>query len=135
MILTVLAMDGTQIVGRRAGQMQGSGNRRWPALLAYSDLHLYLGFRFASAFWSGRATLDSPGLRSLDMVSRNPFLVIRLQSCCHGRAVGTGGWDALVSSALLDRTALSTLAASAFLGEVGRDPDVVEEIDYADEAR
>jgi hypothetical protein len=60
------------------------------------------------------------------MVSWNPFLVIRLRSRCHGRAVGTGGWDALVSSALLDCTALSTLPASAFLGEVG---------DYADEAR
>jgi hypothetical protein len=69
------------------------------------------------------------------MVSWYPILVIRLRSRCHGRAVGTGGWDALVSSAFLDCTALSTLAASAFLGEVGRDPDGVEEVDYADEAR
>jgi hypothetical protein len=134
-IPVVLAMCRTHIDGQPAAKMQQNANRCWPDLLGYSDLFAHLGFRLASALWSGRATLDGPGLRSLDMVSWDPFLVICLRSSCHSRAIFTGSWDAFVSSALLWPTTLSTVAASAFLGEVWRDPDSVEEVDHTDEAR
>ena len=135
MIPVVLAMGRTQFDSQHAAKIQQSANRGWPDLLAYPDLFAHLGVGLSSALWSGRAALDGPGLRPLDMVSWNPFLVICLRSSCHSRAIFTGGWDGFVSSALLGRTTLSTVAASAFLGEVWRDPDGVEEIDHTDEAR
>jgi hypothetical protein len=93
------------------------------------------GFRFASTLGLGRAALDSPCLRLLDMVSWDPFLVVRLGPGRHSRAISTGGWDAFVCGALFGCTTLCAITASAaLLGEVGCDPDSVEKIDNANEA-
>ena len=69
------------------------------------------------------------------MVSWDPFLVVRLRPGRHSRAISTRGWDAFVCGALFGCTTLCAITTSAaLLGEVGCDPDSVEEIDDADEA-
>src|SRR2546423_10992289 len=92
------------------------------------------GFSLASALGPGRAALDSPCLRLLDMVSWDPFLVVRLRPGRHSGAISTRGWDAFVCGALFGYTTLCAITSAALLGEVGCDPDSVEEIDDADEA-
>jgi hypothetical protein len=69
------------------------------------------------------------------MVSWDPFLVVRLRPGRHSWAISTRSWDAFVCSALFGCTTLCAITTSAaLLGEVGCDPDSVEEIDDADEA-
>jgi len=69
------------------------------------------------------------------MVSWDPFLVVCLRPGRHRRAISTRGWDAFVCGALFGCTTLCAITTSAaLLGEVGCDPDGVEEIDNADKA-
>ena len=68
------------------------------------------------------------------MVSWNPFLVVRLRPGRHSWAISTCGGDAFVCSTLFGCTTLCAITSAALLGEVGCDPDSVEEIDDADEA-
>ena len=65
------------------------------------------------------------------MAGRDPVLVVGLGAGGDGRSVDAGGrGDALVCCALFGGAAGGAL----LLGEVGNDPDGVEEVDDADEA-
>lgn len=74
------------------------------------------------------AALDLARLRAVDVVGRNPVSVI-------GGSRGNGGAGGLLNSGSLGTlsaaggTLLAGLAALSLLGEVGCDPDGVEEVD------
>jgi len=97
----------------------------------------YLSFRLTPALWPRVATFDSPGFRALKVLSWNPILIVCLCSGGgHSRAVRTRDRNAFVGGTFLGSAALYALATASgtLLGEVGRNPDGVEEIDDAADA-
>lgn len=73
----------------------------------------------------GTATLDLPRLRAVDVVRRNPVGIVG-GGGRHSRAGGLLGRASRL--ALGGALAVVGLAALALLGEVGSDPDSVEEV-------
>lgn len=76
----------------------------------------------------GLAALDLPGLRTVDVVGGNPVSIV-------GGGRGDGGAGSFLDNLALGRgLLLAGLATLALLGEVGCDPDSVEEVDDTNEA-
>jgi hypothetical protein len=93
-----------------------------------------LGFSLASALWPRRAALDGSSLWTLDVVSRDPLLVVCLGPSCHGWALCASNRHALVRSTLLGSAAFRAIATFALPRKVGRNPNSVEKVDDTDEA-
>lgn len=82
--------------------------------------------RFAAALRAS-TTLDSLRLRALNVVTRDPVFIVGLASR-NGSALGVGGNS---SVSLLHLHLFAALSGLSLLGEVGNDPDGIEEISDA----
>ena len=76
--------------------------------------------------------LDALSRRSIDVVSRNPTLVVCFSSTCDGRTISSQyghliGWVDLLAPQRALRT-LTTLASTALLWEERSDPGTVDEV-------
>lgn len=76
--------------------------------------------------------------RRIDMMGRDPALIIRLRTTRHSRSIGTQNPDLLTRIHLLGPMSrlpgpLATFALAALLGEEGRDPSVVDEVEGSHE--
>lgn len=69
------------------------------------------------------------------MVRRDPFFIVGLSSTCDSWAVSTNYWYSVLGFDFLAtaRGTLGALTTLAFSGEVGDNPDAVEEIDDSHE--
>jgi hypothetical protein len=81
-----------------------------------------------TALWAGTTALDATSLGALQVVGRNPLLVVALGTGRDGWAIGVD----LDGLGLLDGLLTRALLLLLELGEVGEHPDVVEGVADAD---
>lgn len=100
---------------------------------AVRELKVSFSLSFTPTLRSRSAALDPTCFWPLDVMSRDPFLVVR-------PGAGCGSGDFRIGSSfhrcgsVLFRLARPVTAASPLGGEIGSDPDGVEEVDSAAEA-
>ena len=99
----------------------------------HSRSHLLSGSSSTLRSWS--TALDTTCLWSLQVVCRNPLFVVGLSSTCNSWAVPTNDWYSVrgIDFFATARGTLGALTTLALSGEVGDDPNAVEEINDSHE--
>ena len=99
---------------------------------------LCFSLSFPSALWAWSSALHPPRLRSLDVMSWNPLLIVSLGSRSRGFRFCwrlNGEWLLFRTTSITTTKATGPAACSSFGSEVRLNPDRVEGVTNSDESR